>query len=83
MSVRSSQLPITRPAPKAPECPGCGTPRKAKYSTIDAEGKSSWQTAVARVWSGWTGYGHFCTQRCATAYANLVFEEKGLRYRVK
>lgn len=73
--------PIIEAAPTPrPVCFGCGAPREATYRTVDEHGQSAWgANAVARVFSGWKGYGRFHSQECATRYANWVAREKGIK----
>lgn len=64
-----------------PRCPGCGRRLKPSLRWVDRNGadvfdtRKSNLTAVGarKVWLGtWSGYGEFCTQRCATDFANEV-----------
>ena len=61
------------PVAERPRCVGCGEPRKPYY-------QHDWDTFYMetreKFWDGeYQGYGHFCTMRCATRFANKVVED--------
>jgi hypothetical protein len=73
---RIHTIPVAERAPAAPHCPGCGRAHKPRYNE---ENREDSDTPVVRVFAGWHTYRHFCTMRCATRYANWMFEKHGTR----
>lgn len=61
-----------------PKCPGCGEPRKPWFFSCDKDGDTRSNAVLSRTthkrFYGWAGYGHFCTLRCATKWANAQIE---------
>lgn len=78
---KPASIPFLERAPEGETCYGCGKKRSPFYSYVDANGEHTYhpELAVGRVFTRWRGYGHFCTQTCATRYANWVAENKGTR----
>lgn len=56
-----------------PRCVGCSKRREPWYVGCDEHGQHSSYFVASpthRAFYDWKGYGHFCTLRCATEWAN-------------
>lgn len=73
-----NQIPISRRAPEPrPRCPECHKPLVAEYAMLDEHGETCFspraqfgRVPVTRVFVRWKSYGHFCSLRCGTMWAN-------------
>lgn len=85
--------PVAKPPPpveKRPRCPRCGKRlipdmTGAEYirdsGTFNEEtNKREGDRYTPASWTGeYKGYGHFCTLRCGTAYANAIIDARRAR----
>ena len=68
--------------PKRPRCPGCQKALIPVFNRVSEDGEGWGTPGVGfadltwKIWTGYAGYQHFCTMRCATAFANRVIDRR-------